>query len=107
MKEAHMSPPESTGWECHGTGTSLGDPIEVGAIRKTQIKFDRESPLQIGTAKSNTGHLEGGAAIAGICKSIIAASRAHAFPTLHCRQLNPHLEAAAFTAFFSVESTPW
>jgi hypothetical protein len=105
MKEAKMTPPESTAWECHGTGTSLGDPIEVGAIRKVQIKFDRYSPLQIGTAKSNTGHLEGGAAMAGIVKCVLSSSRAHAMPTLHCRQLNPHLEAAAFTAYFSVEST--
>jgi len=100
-----MTPPESTAWECHGTGTGLGDPIEVGAIRKVQIKSTRESPLQIGTAKSNTGHLEGGAAMAGIVKSVIAVSRAHSFPTLHCRQLNPHLEAAAFTAYFTIESS--
>jgi len=107
MKEAHMTPPESTAWECHGTGTSLGDPIEIGAARKVQIKFHRQSPLQIGTAKANTGHLEGGAAMAGICKCVLSVSRAHSWPTLHCRQLNPHLEAAAFTAYFSIESTPF
>lgn len=104
MKEAKMTPPEATVWECHGTGTTLGDPIEIGAVRKTQIKFERSGPLMIGTAKSNTGHLEGGAAMAGIVKCVLLSGRATAYPTLHCRQLNPHLEAAAFTAFFSIEA---
>lgn len=40
-----MDPPESTVWECHGTGTSLGDPIEVGAVRKVQIKMKRAELL--------------------------------------------------------------
>jgi hypothetical protein len=103
VKEAKMISPESTAWECHGTGTSLGDPIEVGAIRKTQIKTTRYTPLVIGSAKSNTGHLEGGAAMAGIVKCVLTVSRTRAMPTLHCRRLNPHLEATAFTAYFSVE----
>merc|ERR1719413_171033 len=64
LREARMTPPESTVWECHGTGTSLGDPIEVGAVRKVQIKMPRIEPLMIATSKSNIGHLEGGAAMA-------------------------------------------
>mmetsp|Transcript_103461 Transcript_103461/g.179600 ORF Transcript_103461/g.179600 Transcript_103461/m.179600 type:complete len:938 (-) Transcript_103461:42-2855(-) len=105
MKEAKMDPPESNCWECHGTGTSLGDPIEVGSARKIQIKgtTQRSSPLMMSTAKSFCGHLEGGAAMAGICKCILQVCRNRVMPTLHTRQLNPHLEATAFTAFFSSE----
>merc|ERR1719487_3241400 len=53
IKDAKMTPPESTVWECHGTGTSLGDPIEVGAVRKVQIKMKRLEPLMIASSKSN------------------------------------------------------
>ena len=52
VREAMMTPPESTVWECHGTGTSLGDPIEVGAVRKVQIKMPRQEPLMVATSKS-------------------------------------------------------
>jgi acyl transferase domain-containing protein len=103
-REARIQSPESNAWECHGTGTALGDPIEVGAVRKGQVKVQRSSPLMLGSAKSNTGHLEGGAAMAGIVKCCLSITRARAMPTNHCHTLNPHLEAAAFTAFFSVEA---
>merc|ERR1711933_661122 len=71
IKEAQMTAPESTVWECHGTGTSLGDPIEVGAVRKVQIKMPRPEPLMISTSKSNIGHLEGSAAIVAMCKCVM------------------------------------
>lgn len=58
----------------------------------------------IGSAKANTGHLEGGAAMAGIVKCCLSVMRARAMPTNHCHTLNPHLEATTFTSFFSVES---
>lgn len=103
VREGGMKPPESTCWECHGTGTSLGDPIEVGAVRRVQIKERREEPLMIATAKSNIGHLEGGAAMGGIVKCVIQVMNGTGLPTLHDRQLNPHLEAAAFEAFYVTE----
>jgi len=105
IREARMTPPESTCWECHGTGTSLGDPIEVGAVRKVQIKMPRPEPLMMSTAKSNIGHLEGGAAMAGMMKCIMQVSYGECFSTLHVRQLNPHLDHAAFEAFFETEAT--
>jgi hypothetical protein len=106
MREAKLQPQESTVWECHGTGTALGDPIEVGALRKTQVAkgAKRDHPLMIGSAKSNTGHLEGGAAMAGIVKCFLSVTRSRCMPTNHCHTLNPHLEATAFTSFYSVES---
>merc|ERR1712060_105337 len=75
VKEARMTPPESTVWECHGTGTSLGDPIEVGAVRKVQIKMPRVEPLMIATSKSNIGHCEGSAAITAMCKCVVTVIR--------------------------------
>jgi len=103
IREARMTPPESTCWECHGTGTSLGDPIEVGAVRKVQIKLTRPEPLMMSTAKSNIGHLEGGAAMAGMMKCIMQVMFGECFSTLHVGQLNAHLDHAAFEAFFETE----
>ncbi|CAJ1347259.1 unnamed protein product [Effrenium voratum] len=103
IKEALMTPPESTAWECHGTGTSLGDPIEVGAVRKVQIRKPRTEPLMIGSAKTNIGHLEGGAAMGGIVKCIMQCRQAKCAPTQHLRTLNPHLEHTTFDAHFETE----
>lgn len=105
LKQAQMTPPESTVWECHGTGTSLGDPIEVGAVRKIQIRMSRMEPLMMGSAKSNIGHLEGGAAMGGLVKCILQCKHAKCNSTLHTRTLNPHLEHAAFEAFFVTENS--
>lgn len=103
IREAGMTPPESTVWECHGTGTSLGDPIEVGAVRKVQVRMKRSEPLMIGSSKTNIGHLEGGAAMAGMVKCILQCKHSKCQPTLHLRTLNPHLEHAAFDAVFETE----
>jgi len=102
-----MTPPESTVWECHGTGTSLGDPIEVGAVRKVQIKMPRKEPLMVATSKSNIGHLEGSAAQMAMCKCIMVVIRSKCPPTQHFKTLNPHLDHAMFDAIFCTETNPY
>ncbi|CAE8660277.1 unnamed protein product, partial [Polarella glacialis] len=103
IREARMTPPESTCWECHGTGTSLGDPIEIGAVRKVQVRMSRSEPLMMSTNKSNIGHLEGGAAMAAMVKCVLEVMHSQCFASLHVRQLNPHLEHSLFDAFFETE----
>lgn len=103
FKEAQMTPPESTVWECHGTGTSLGDPIEIGAVRKVSVRVPRLEPLMITSNKTNIGHLEGGAAMGGIVKCVLQCKYCKCLPTLHLRVLNPHLEHEAFDAVFQTE----
>mmetsp|Transcript_76332 Transcript_76332/g.184697 ORF Transcript_76332/g.184697 Transcript_76332/m.184697 type:complete len:957 (-) Transcript_76332:109-2979(-) len=105
IREARMQPPESTTWECHGTGTSLGDPIEVGAIKKIMLKTERTDALLMGTSKSNIGHLEGGAGMASMVKCVVQVLRCECQPTLHLGQLNPHLEHAVFEGIFDTEAT--
>jgi len=107
IREARMTPPESTVWECHGTGTSLGDPIEVGAVRKVQIKMPRLEPLMIASSKSNFGHLEGSAAAMAMNKCIMVVIKITCAPTLHVKTLNPHLDHAAFDAIFITEANPY
>eukprot|EP00747_Dinoflagellata_sp_TGD_P164522 gnl/TRDRNA2_/TRDRNA2_184576_c0_seq1.p1 gnl/TRDRNA2_/TRDRNA2_184576_c0~~gnl/TRDRNA2_/TRDRNA2_184576_c0_seq1.p1 ORF type:complete len:938 (+),score=185.40 gnl/TRDRNA2_/TRDRNA2_184576_c0_seq1:75-2888(+) len=107
VREAQMTPPESTTWECHGTGTSLGDPIEVGAVKKVQIKMPRLEPLMISTSKSNLGHLEGSAAAIAMVKCILCVTKNTSAPTVHLKTLNPHLDHAAFDAIFTSEATKY
>nr|AQS99287.1 type I polyketide synthase [Gambierdiscus excentricus] len=107
VKEAQMTPPESTVWECHGTGTSLGDPIEVGAVRKIQVRVPRSEPLMLTSNKTNIGHLEGGAAMGGLVKCVLQCKYGRCLPTLHLRTLNPHLEHEAFDAIFETEGASY
>merc|ERR1719359_2340499 len=72
MYEANLTAPEIAIAECHGTGTALGDPIEVGALRAALV--ERDLPLVMTSAKSNTGHLEACAGSNGLCKCILMVS---------------------------------
>nr|AQS99318.1 type I polyketide synthase [Gambierdiscus polynesiensis] len=107
IREARMTPPESTTWECHGTGTSLGDPIEVGAVRKVQIKMKRLEPLMVASSKSNFGHLEGSAAAIAMNKCVVVVMKITCSATQHLKTLNPHLDHAAFEAIFTSEANPY
>jgi acyl transferase domain-containing protein/short-subunit dehydrogenase/acyl carrier protein len=76
--------------ECHGTGTSLGDPVEVGALQDVYGK-DRTSPLHLGAVKSNMGHLEGAAGIAGFMKMALSVYHAGIPPNVHFNAINPYI----------------
>jgi len=106
-QEAKISPPESTVWNCHGTGTSLGDPIEVGAVRRIHIKEERPSPLLICTNKTHTGHLEGGAAMTTLIGCALQLKFCVAIPLCHFRVLNPNLEQSQFDALINSENSPF
>jgi len=103
IREADISPSESTVWSCHGTGTNLGDPIEVGGIRKIMLQAERSAPLIVGTNKTNIGHLEGGAAMTSLIAAINQIRRQYANPLCHGRVLNAYLELGNFEAFFNYE----
>jgi len=103
FREGKMTPPESCVWSCHGTGTSLGDPIEVNAVRKVNIKHERETSLIVLTNKTHTGHLEGGAAMTSMLAAVLTVKCSTAIPINHFNQLNPHLENSQFDAFFNTE----
>jgi phthiocerol/phenolphthiocerol synthesis type-I polyketide synthase D len=77
--------------EAHGTGTPLGDPIEATALG-TVLGKGRARPLLIGSIKSNLGHLEAAAGIAGLVKAVLSLEHGHVPPTLHYRSPNPHID---------------
>ena len=78
--------------EAHGTGTPLGDPIEFNALGAV-LREGRPSGARclIGSVKTNVGHLEAAAGIAGLIKAALCLEREHVPPHLHVRELNPRL----------------
>lgn len=84
--------PESISYiEAHGTGTTLGDPIEIEAL-KTAFQTEKKRYCGIGSAKSNIGHLNNAAGVAGFIKSVLALANKQLPPTLHYERPNPKID---------------
>lgn len=107
MQEIGLKPPEIDTTECHGTGTSLGDPIEIGAYRKVMGTATREQPVTITSSKSNIGHCEGSAGISGFLKCVLLNIYAEGTPNVHLNRLNPHLDMDGFPGIIMTEGTPF
>ncbi|HEX8620287.1 MAG TPA: beta-ketoacyl synthase N-terminal-like domain-containing protein, partial [Thermoanaerobaculia bacterium] len=79
--------------EAHGTGTKLGDPIEIAALSKAFRQHTQDAQFcLIGSAKSNIGHCESAAGIAGLTKVLLQMQHQQIVPSLHSAQLNPHID---------------
>ena len=90
LANAGLAPGEVDAIEAHGTGTSLGDPVELHAL--AAVFKDRDHPLWVGSLKSNIGHLAAGAGVLGLIKAVLMAEHGEVPPSLHFQQLNPHIE---------------
>jgi len=106
QRNADVDPNQIAYVEAHGTGTTMGDPIEVGALG-TVYGADREQPLYIGTVKTNIGHLEGAAGVAGLIKVALALQHQEIPPNLHFRTPSPHIPWDEFSLIVPTEPTPW
>ncbi|CAM9149630.1 unnamed protein product [Chrysoparadoxa australica] len=101
LDQAGVQPHEVSYVEAHGTGTALGDPIEVGALKAVYGQYrDEESPLVVGALKTNIGHLEGAAGIAGLIKAVLVLQHQAAPPNLHFSKLNPAIDVEGFPVVF-------
>ena len=90
--QAGVTPDEVVYVEAHGTGTAIGDPIEAGAIGSVLgAPRQGEAPLYLGSIKTNVGHLETGAGVAGLLKLILVLSRRRLYPNRHFRAPNPEI----------------
>lgn len=91
-RHAKVDPSEVQYVEAHGTGTSLGDPIELRALGKV-IKEGRDpqNPCVVGTVKTNIGHLESAAGIAGLIKTALSLQHRQIPPNLHFKIPNPYI----------------
>ena len=105
---AKIEPAEVDYIEAHGTGTSLGDPIEVRALAAVLgAGRSPDSPLIIGSVKTNIGHLESAAGIAGLIKVVIALQHREIPPHLHFQQPNPYIDWDKLPVVVPQENQPW
>ena len=108
LQRAGVHPSEVDYLEAHGTGTELGDPIEVQAAAAVYGK-DRapERPLLIGSVKTNIGHLEAAAGVAGLIKVILSMSRQLIPPHLHFINPSPHIDWGRLPVQVTSAAVPW
>eukprot|EP00933_Yihiella_yeosuensis_P016901 TRINITY_DN14289_c1_g1_i2.p1 TRINITY_DN14289_c1_g1~~TRINITY_DN14289_c1_g1_i2.p1 ORF type:complete len:948 (+),score=199.89 TRINITY_DN14289_c1_g1_i2:37-2880(+) len=104
LREAKLTPTEVDCIECHGTGTALGDPIEVGSFKKVMSSTPRHEPLVITSSKSNIGHGEGGAGLAGFVKCCLQVAHCEGAANIHLRARNAHLDMEGFPCQILSES---
>lgn len=94
--------------EAHGTGTPLGDPIEVQAAAAVYgVGRDPDRPLLMGTAKTNIGHLESAAGVAGLVKVVLSLQNELLPQTLHFHNPSPHIPWDSLPVRVVDEATPW
>ena len=90
--DAGVDPGQAAFVETHGTGTMLGDPIEAGALGAVLGQApSRRDPLLLGSVKTNIGHLESAAGLAGLIKTVLALELRTVPPNLHFAEPNPHI----------------
>ncbi len=120
LRQAEIDPRTITFLEAHGTGTSLGDPIEItgltqafrGVLEERHPELVAKSGLPrqfcaIGSAKSNIGHLEAAAGIAGLTKVLLQLRHQTLVPSLHSKELNPHIAFDETPFAVQQEVSPW
>lgn len=108
LQRSGVTPDQVTYIETHGTGTVLGDPIEVEALAEIygSPRADGQ-PLVLGAAKTNIGHCEAAAGVAGLIKVVLSLQH-HEIPrNLHFSELNPHIHIDGTRLAFPVETWPW
>ena len=107
LKQGNVKPDQVSYIEAHGTGTSLGDPIEVSALGEVFKNHDHDSPLLIGSAKTNIGHLEGAAGVAGLMKVVLQLQHRQIPPHLHFNEPNPFIDWDGLPVKVANDSTDW
>ena len=108
LKKAGVAPRDITYVETHGTGTHLGDPIEIQALTKAFRTDTAEKGFcAIGSVKTNIGHLEAAAGVAGLCKTVLAIENGQIPPSLHFEEPNPEIDFANSPFYVNTALSPW
>jgi len=108
LDSAGVQPEQVDYIEAHGTGTALGDPIEMGALGKVfAAGRDAEKPLVVGSAKTNFGHLEAAAGVAGLIKVVLAMQHEAIPPHLHFAEPSPHIDWQNLAVDIPTSLRPW
>ncbi len=112
LNAAGISPHQVSFVETHGTGTELGDPIEVRALgavfgdRRTQGD-EPAVPIYLGAVKANIGHSEAAAGVAGLIKVVLSVQHAQIPAQLHVKELNPLVDWDQYPFVIPNQTTPW
>lgn len=108
LVNAGVAPSELSYVETHGTGTALGDPIEVESLQAVLLSDSSSNQLcALGSVKANIGHLEAAAGIAGLIKVVLCLQHEEIPPQLHLKQLNPHISLHDSSLYIPKERQPW
>jgi acyl-CoA synthetase (AMP-forming)/AMP-acid ligase II/3-oxoacyl-(acyl-carrier-protein) synthase/acyl carrier protein len=109
-RQSGISPKTVTYIEVHGTGTALGDPIEIGALQEAFAELEPSLPIAycgLGTVKTNIGHCESAAGIAGLIKTLLAMKHGELPASLHFTRLNPHISLNDSPFYIVREHQSW
>lgn len=107
---ARVDPATITYVECHGTGTSLGDPVEIEALtRAFEVRgsMQRKQFCAIGSVKTNIGHLDAASGIAGLIKTMFALQFRKIPPSLHFEKANPKIPFNESPFYVNTRLNPW
>ncbi|MBP0010702.1 SDR family NAD(P)-dependent oxidoreductase, partial [Roseofilum sp. Belize Diploria] len=112
ISEAHAVAgvdPETISYiEAHGTGTELGDPVEIAALTQAfRYSTEKKGFCAIGSLKSNMGHLDAAAGVAGLIKTVLALKHKVLPPTLHFEQPNPKIDFANSPLYVNTTLSQW
>jgi acyl transferase domain-containing protein/acyl carrier protein len=116
-RAAKIDPRTVTYIEAHGTGTPLGDPIEINGLKSAFADLYAESGVAasdadearcgLGSVKTNIGHLELAAGIAGVIKVLLQFKHQTLLKSLHCEEINPYIELQGSPFYIVRETQPW
>ncbi|CAF0776234.1 unnamed protein product [Adineta steineri] len=106
-KRTNFDPQRIFYMEAHGTGTPVGDPIEANCLGRFFNRSSLEPPLLIGSVKSNLGHTEGAAGIAGLIKVAMCMHHRAIPPNMQFTSLNPRIEAQRYNLHVVLHSVPF
>ncbi|MEH2065248.1 MAG: SDR family oxidoreductase [Nostoc sp.] len=105
---AEVEPETITYIEAHGTGTSLGDPIEIAALTQAfRASTEKKGFCAIGSVKTNIGHLDAAAGVTGLIKTVLALKHQQIPPSLHFQEPNPQIDFANSPFYVNTKLAQW
>src|SRR5208337_4961526 len=107
LTSARLKPADIDYVEAHGTGTPLGDPIELDSLSKVFTDREDRGSLVLGSVKTNLGHLEAAAGIAGFMKTVLSVGHGYIPQHLNFRQLTPHVSEGVSRLTIAADAMEW
>ncbi|KAF3402032.1 Polyketide synthase-nonribosomal peptide synthetase [Penicillium rolfsii] len=105
--KAGLSPEKTAYVECHGTGTAVGDPIEVEAVSRAFQRSAGSTPTLIGSVKTNLGHSEAASGISSVIKGTLALEHGYIPPTIGIQRLNPKIKSDEWNVQVVTKGREW